>query len=495
MEITSLAFAGFVLLVFLVYHLLPHRAQNAWLLAASLVFYAAWDWRFALTLLALTLLNFLLGKRVGNAKSGGWLWTGMLLNVLVLAFFKYSDFFLPALERLMAGIGLQTSTGSLAILLPVGLSFVTVQAVAYLVDVRMGRMTPAADPLDFALFFLYFPKLVSGPIERARTFLPKLAEPRRVDNALLTRSAGLILLGLLRKVVVADALMMMLPEDVFSDPLAYPGQFLLVWLLAYAFALYNDFAGYTTIVRGVSGLFGIELARNFARPYFARNFTEFWQRWHISLSEWLRDYIFFPSARALMKLIPNRQHLVNLVLPPMVTMLVSGLWHGASWHMLLWGGLHGVYQVGERLISLRRPSLPPDQLPPWRQRLAAALVFSLTVLAWLPFRMELPAAADYLAGIFNPAHWSDAGFRAAASDLIRGRGFWSWPEYGIPDPRPFFLMLPSLWLDWRQEKLGDELFFLGWGGWRKAALLALALLAILLAAGADGQVPFVYQGF
>ncbi len=247
-------------------------------------------------------------------------------------------------------------------------------------------------------------------------------------------------------------------------------------------------------MRSVSGLFGIELSRNFMRPYFSRDFTDFWKRWHISFSEWLRDYIFFPTTRRLMRTYRDRQHIINLVVPPMATMLVSGLWHGVSWQMVLWGGLHGIYQVVERLISLRRPPVQPEQQPKWRKAGAVALVFVLTVLAWLPFRMDVPTAWEYLQGMFTPAQWASPALRQAASDLLRGRGFWSWPEYGLPDPRVFLVILPSLWLDWRQEK-HEELFFRNWSPWGQAALLAAAVLLLLLVSGADAQVPFVYQGF
>ena len=239
------------------------------------------------------------------------------------------------------------------------------------------------------------------------------------------------------------------------DPSTFPAQHLAAWLMGYAFALYNDFAGYTSIVRGVSGLLGVELSQNFVRPYVSKDFTEFWKRWHISLSEWLRDYIFFPVTRKLMSRIKNRQHLVNLITPPLVTMLVSGLWHGLSWQMLAWGGLHGLYQVAERLLSQLRPPRPPAERKWWQAGLSIALVFSLAVLAWLPFRMALPQAWDYLVGMVSPGNWAYPALRQAGSDLLHGKGFWSWPEYNLPDPRIFLVLLPALWLDWRQEAKQD----------------------------------------
>lgn len=484
MEITSFVFADFTLVAFFVYHLLPRQTKSVWLLLTSLAFYALWDWRFGLILLALTSLNFLIGQSLEKRASKALMWGGIALNLAALVGFKYFNFFLPGAASL-----------GITILVPVGLSFYVMQVFSYFVDVRLKRTPAEKSWLHFSLYLFYFPKLLSGPIERARTFIPKLKEPKVVDAELLNRSFGLIALGLVRKLFIADSLLALIPEDAFTAPGNYPAQFLVTWLLGYAFALYNDFAGYTNIVRGVSGLFGIELSRNFMRPYFSQDFTDFWKRWHISLSEWLRDYIFFPTTRALMKFIPNRQHLVNLVVPPILTMLVSGLWHGLSWHMLFWGGLHGVYQVVERLLTIQGIIKRPAERSTWRKWLAGITVFLLAALAWLPFRTTLPAAREYLAGMLTPSQWADPNLRRAASDILHGKGFWAWPQYNLPDPRIFLVILPGLWLDWRQEKHNAEVFFKKWSPWGKALLWAAAILALLLVSGADQQAPFVYQGF
>ena len=496
MEITSFSFAGFTLAAFIVYHLLPRQAKPVWLLLASLAFYALWDWRFGLILLALTNLNFLIAQSLEKNESKALMWGGIALNISFLFLFKYTDLANSLLDFISFASGYRRSSPiGLSLLIPIGLSFYLMQVISSFVDVRLKRTPAEKSWLFFTLYLLYFPKLLSGPIERARKFIPQLKEPKVVDAELLSRSFSLITLGLVRKLFIADSLVALIPEDVFATPGAYPAQFLVTWLLGYAFALYNDFTGYTQIVRGVSGLFGIELSRNFMRPYFSQDFTDFWKRWHISLSEWLRDYIFFPTTRALMKFIPNRKHLVNLVVPPMLTMLVSGLWHGLSWHMLFWGGLHGVYQVVERLLTMQGIIKRPAERSTWRKWLAGITVFLLAALAWLPFRMELPAAWAYLTGMLNPHNWADPNIRRAASDVLHGKGFWAWPSYNLPDPRIFLVILPGLWLDWRQEAKNDELFFQKWGKWGKALLLAAAILALLLVSGADQQVPFVYQGF
>jgi D-alanyl-lipoteichoic acid acyltransferase DltB (MBOAT superfamily) len=355
-----------------------------------------------------------------------------------------------------------------------GLSYYVLQTVSYLVDVYRGQLKAESDFVDFALYLAYFPKLVAGPIERARTFLPKLAQPRIVDNQVLARSITLIFVGVTRKMLIADALNASFLFDVFELPSKYNPLELTFWLLIYAFAIYNDFAGYTDIVRGVSGLFGIELSANFQTPYFSRNFTEFWKRWHITLSEWLRDYIYFPISRLLRRGNPALQKVTSLLLPPMLTMLVSGMWHGLSLHMLVWGVLHGLYQIVERIPSLWRPVVPPQNQPIWRQWLGMGAVFTFVVLAWVPFRWELSAAFELWGALLN---WSDFGL-----------GY-----------RRLLLVLPVLFLslviDILQYRNQDEFVFLKWSPLARAACMAVILYLVYLVTGGDFEQPFIYQGF
>jgi D-alanyl-lipoteichoic acid acyltransferase DltB (MBOAT superfamily) len=246
------------------------------------------------------------------------------------------------------------------------------------------------------------------------------------------------------------------------------------WLVIYAFALYNDFAGYTDIVRGISGFFGIELSANFRAPYFSRNFTEFWQRWHITLSEWLRDYIYYPISRALSRSRFRYRRLANLVVPPLITMLVSGMWHGFSLNMILWGALHGSYLIFERIPALWRPIVANQDRPLWRQWLGMVVVFSLVILAWVPFRWELPAAFQLWGALLN---WSNIVIRYRRMFLV------------LP------LLIISLVLDFLQYRSEDEFVFLKWSPLAKAACLAIVLFWIFIVTAGNFEPPFVYQAF
>jgi len=483
MSLTSLTFAQFVLLTLLLYHALPRvftqerlarRAQNALLLVASYAFILTWAWLYALVLAAGTLANFLLLPHLRREGRPHWriVWLGVGLNLLALAVFKYESFFVPDLREALDAWGMETGIGGLDALLPVGMSFYILAAISTLVDVARGLLSPPRDPLDFALYMAYFPKLLAGPIERARAFLPRLAAPCTVDRAVVERSLALIALGVARKIVLADTLFRTLPPHLWNTPGSFTATELWPYLFIYGLALYNDFAGYTCAARGVSGLFGLELSRNFDLPYVARTASEFWNRWHITLSQWLRDYVFYPTSRALLRRDPRAGNIPNLLLPPMLTMLVSGVWHGTGLTFVLWGALHGLYLVGERALALRWPAGPPRQISRWRHWLSMAITLALVMLAWVPFRVSrIDLAWEF---------WA----QMVTFDTLRR-----------PSVRVVIVILPALLLDWVQYVTGDELVFLRWPRLVQAALLALlALVAFVLSLAVTGT-PFVYQGY
>jgi alginate O-acetyltransferase complex protein AlgI len=514
MSITSFVFIIFCAVSILIYWRLPQHYRIPWLFAVSMVFVLTWSWSLAGILLVVATVNFFLGNWLGMAgstptssndpgKSPGTvknsrrilLWLGIGFNVLALVALKYSDFYVPALTRLLEKMGVHTGAGGLLLLVPIGLSFIAVQMISYLVDVHNRIFKPETGWLDFALYVVYFPKMLSGPVERARTILPMFKVPKAPDAQAVERNFWLIVIGVVRKIVLADSLLSIIPAAIFQHPASFASQDLVVYLLAYAFVIYNDFAGYTSIVRGVSGFFGIELTNNFKLPYFSRSISEFWERWHISLSNWLRDYIFFPTSRTLLKKIPKRDQIVNLVVPPFATMLVSGLWHGIGWNFLVWGGLHGFYLFVERVSTLWSPRRLLNELPKWRQVLSALGIFVLVVLAWIPFRMELAIAWQYLVRMLTLSDWIKPNFWLLRMYLIGKTHVNSWTEFNLPDIRVFILLIPALLLDWKQSQHKDETFFTKWPGWGKALFLAVLILVVVLLAFAETGTPFIYQGF
>ncbi len=481
MSMTTLTFLLAVAVAALIAGRLPRPRHNQWLLLLSILFCAAWSGRLLLFLLGVTLINHFLGRRVrdpaGQQPRRGWLRLGVLLNLASLVVFKYTRFFFPEFRGLLADIGLEPQLSfGLSVVMVLGLSYVALQGIAYLVDVAHGRVAPASLP-DLALYLIYFPKLLAGPIERPASFLNQLTQPHPVN---IGRSAGQIGVGLFRKLVIADSLALVIPANGWQVWNGAPAVEVVVWLMLYSFMLYNDFAGYTDIARGVSGLFGIELTPNFRQPYFARNLTEYWDRYHITLSHWLRDYIYLPLSLRLRQRAarraerrapagaPFRPGLAYLALPPLLTMAASGLWHGLSPNMLIWGLLHGLYLFVERW---RRgdAATPPDAWPRWRQLVGMARVYLLTVVAFAFFRLDLLFTLDVLR---PPSPFT----------LSLMPGLWVLA--------PVFL---SLWLD-KVEATGLPLGA-RWPEPVRAVGLALALLLIVAASLVNAGPPFIYQGF
>jgi alginate O-acetyltransferase complex protein AlgI len=457
MPLISLACAGFVLLALAVHQILPRGARPPWLLLASYVFYALVAWRFLPVLLGLTAATFLIAGRLtpGAPRRSLWLWTGLGLNLAALA----------GLRELYRA---NPFAGPFAVL---GCSFYTLQAMSYLLDIHSGAMRARGSLRDLALYLAYFPKLAAGPIERARTFFPQIAQPRAVDQATVSRAGTLIAIGLTRKLVIADPLLARLPAEAFVAPAKFGAAVLAVTIVGYAFALYNDFAGYTNLARGASRLFGIELSANFHQPFFARSFTEFWNRWHATLSHWLRDYIFLPVSRALFRRNASPWTPAQLLLPPMFAMLAGGLWHGSGLHMLVWGGLHGGYLAGERLLTLSRVT-DRFHLPSRAVVLVGRLVvFILGCWALVAFRTDLAATV---------AWWST---------LLRG------PLGALPDAGVLWYIAPSMWLDWMEQRHGEDSTFDHWPRLGRAALLAAAMLLWFLMTRGGPPAPFIYRGF
>lgn len=388
MIFTSWTFGLFLPLVVIGHRLLRGRPRIWFLLAASYYFYAVWDPRFLILIWVSTVTDFVVAQRLLHATSAQkrlLLGLSVGVNLGILGFFKYWNFFSDSAAVLLESVGLQANPGSLAIILPVGISFYTFQTLAYTIDVCRGRIEPESRLDVFALFVAYFPQLVAGPIERAERLIPQLADTRRVGTATDVR-LGLWLIGrgLFRKLAIADAVAPYV-ETAFADPGSQSRLALVTGLVGFTLQIYGDFAGYTDIARGSARLMGVELIQNFRQPYHARSVTEFWRRWHISLSDWLRDYLYVPLGGNRMGRLATYRNL-------MITMLLGGLWHGAAWTFVLWGGLHGVWLTGERILGRARLHARSSAWTP--------ITLGLVALTWIPFRAASFAdSIEYLKGL------------------------------------------------------------------------------------------------
>jgi len=392
MLFNSFVFALFFPIVLGLYWILPHRWQNRMLLVASYIFYGYWDWRF-LTLIALsTVIDYVVGLKIGqeqNRTDAGaarrkkrWLTASVCASLGILGFFKYYNFFSQSMAALLANLGLNPDWFYLDVVLPVGVSFYTFQTMSYVIDVYRGILPPAKRLDDFALYVSYFPQLVAGPIERASALLPRVINKRVFNRAQFLEGLHLIFWGLFKKVYVADNLGPMV-DKVFasSSPTG-----LEVLFAAYGFAVqaYCDFSGYSDIARGCGKCMGIELMLNFNFPYISRNPSEHWRRWHISLSTWLRDYLYIPLGG-------NRGGTFSTYKNLMLTMVLGGLWHGASWVFVVWGTYQGVLLIGNRMLApfFERSRSFWNLFPSFIRRIArTGTMFHATCLGYIMFRSQ-----------------------------------------------------------------------------------------------------------
>ena len=406
MFFNSLVFALFLPTVVGLYWLVPAKARTYLLLAASYVFYGWWDVRFLSLVLISTMVDWYVARRIylidEKAQRRRWLMVSLVANLGMLGFFKYWNFFTDSAATLLASLGLEPNLPTLRVILPVGISFYTFQTLSYVIDVYRRDLVPEPKLSQFALFVAFFPQLVAGPIERARHLLPQLRDlPNSVRQIDWGGSMLLILRGLFRKVVIADGVAPIVNE-VFATPGRYGSITVALGVIAFSLQIYGDFAGYTDIARGTARLFNVDLMENFKAPYLSRGFSEFWRRWHISLSTWLRDYLYVPlgGSRG-----GRWQTYRNL----MVTMLLGGLWHGAAWGFVVWGGLHGLYLVIERWMTRDRPHAKGSV------GLPAVLVFGVVTLTWIPFRApNLSHAVDVFQALVGPI----SGAQLSAAPLV-----------------------------------------------------------------------------
>lgn len=397
MLFNSIEFLLFFTVVYSLYLVFSHRWQNRLLIVASCLFYAAWNWKFLGLMFISITTDYLCARNISRSDDPRtrkiFLIICIAVNLSILGFFKYFNFFASSIDGLLRDFhwlsqGVYTP---LKIILPLGISFYTFEAISYVVDVYRKAATPSKSYWDYLLFVIYFPHLIAGPIMRAKSFLPQVTQPRTVTLDGFFEGGFLFFWGVFEKVFVADNLAK-ITNPVFASSGVYEGGQVLLALYAFSFQIFCDFDGYSNMARGLGKCMGFELAVNFRLPYFAADPREFWQRWHITLSTWLRDYLYIPLGG-------SRQGKGRMYMALIVTMLLGGLWHGAAWTFVLWGLYHGVLLVGHRLVSSEHKE-HPEGLSPLRV-LKVIVFFHLVVLGWLLFRAQsIPQVGAMLKALF-----------------------------------------------------------------------------------------------
>jgi alginate O-acetyltransferase complex protein AlgI len=390
--------------IFAVLYAVTHGRARLWvILISSCIFYGWWDWKFLGLIFFSITLDYFTGRLLSvteDQRQRNWiLAVSVTANLSVLAFFKYANFFVQSTIDLANALGLQTSLSPLNILLPVGISFYTFHSMSYSIDVYRRILNVEKSFVRYAAFVTFFPQLVAGPILRAHLFVPQLRRDNDLqwDNFFI--GVRLCLWGYFMKSVVADSLAPYVDAQ-FGNVAMATSLSLLIAVIFYAFQIYGDFFGYSLIAIGIAKIFGFDMNVNFDRPYFSQSFSEFWQRWHISLSSWLRDYLYIPLGG-------NRHGTASMYRNLMLTMLLGGLWHGASWNFVIWGALHGLYLVVQRLISKKWGILDSRVPKPFLSCVSTLFVFGLTCLAWIFFRAT--SLEDALQIIRKIVMWDGGG--------------------------------------------------------------------------------------
>ncbi len=477
-------YAVFLTLVVLAYWRLGWRSQNRMLLAASYLFYGWWDVRFLGLIAASTVVDYYCARFIAASEDTRrrqlLLALSLVVNLGFLAAFKYFDFFVDSFATVLASLGVDSvPVSTLHILLPPGISFYTFQEVAYIVDVYHRKLEPADSLIEYALFISLFPHLIAGPIQRPSHLLPQVQAPRTFDQSQFFNGLMLILSGLFRKAVIADNCALV-ADAVFSGRMG-PPNLATTMLGTYAFAwqIYGDFSGYSDIARGSAQLLGFHFMVNFRQPYLATSLQDFWRRWHISLSSWLRDYLYIPLGG-------NRYGEVMTYRNLMLTMLLGGLWHGANSTFVVWGGIHGAGLAAERglgRVDSRRSGAARQRsdgsaetaslfaLRPW---IARIIVFHLVCLAWIFFRAESVHAAFAMLGGLGTLEWA--------------------PAYGVALRFLALFAIPLFVMDLVNESRGEEYVFEGAVDTRRVAL-GIAMMAMVAVFAANQLNAFIYFRF
>ena len=422
MLFNTLSYAIFLPIVFILYWFVfnkSHKYQNTLLLISSYFFYACWDWRFLFLLIFSTVLDYYTGIKMSDAKNKSykkfWFWLSISVNLGFLGVFKYYNFFADSFADAIANFGLHVNPWTLKVILPVGISFYTFHGLSYVIDIYKDRIKAEKNFLDYSVFVCFFPLLVAGPIERATHLLPQIQRNRIFNYNRAVDGLRQILWGLFKKVVIADNCAEF-ANLIFDNHSSYSGSTLVLGAVFFTFQIYGDFSGYSDIALGTARLFGIDLLKNFAFPYFSRDIAEFWRRWHISLSSWFRDYLYIPLGG-------SKGGTWMKVRNTFIIFLVSGFWHGANWTFIIWGLLNALYIMPSIIFNTHRDNLKivaqGKYLPTIKEVIQIGITFCLTVFAWIFFRAKnLSEAFDYIISIFSHSLFKLPQFRGLTKALI-----------------------------------------------------------------------------
>ncbi len=484
MFFNSLHFAIFLPIVFVLYWFVTNKnlkLQNILLLVSSYFFYACWDWRFLFLLIFSTLLDYYTGIKMCDAKNQAskkfWFWLSISVNLGFLGVFKYYNFFAESFAAAIANFGMQVNPWTLKVILPVGISFYTFHGLSYVIDIYKDRIKAEKNFIDYSVFVSFFPLLVAGPIERATHLLPQIQKKRVFNYAVAVDGLKQILWGLFKKVVIADQCAE-IANMTFNNHGEYSGSTLALGAVFFAFQIYGDFSGYSDIALGTARLFGIDLLRNFAFPYFSRDIAEFWRRWHISLSTWFRDYLYIPLGG-------SKGGMWMKVRNTFIIFLVSGFWHGANWTFIIWGFLNALYIMPSIIFNTNRTNLDmvaqDKYLPNLKEIFQIGITFSLTVFAWIFFRAEnLTHALEYISEIASSSFFSKPSLMMKHTLLTKSL---------------FLILFLFILIEWlgRQQQYAIAVLTHKWPKAIRYSFYYLLIIGILWFSGKEQQ--FIYFQF
>lgn len=495
MLFNSIEFAIFLPVVFILYWFITNRnlrLQNLLLLVSSYIFYAWWDWRFLFILFFISLANYSIGLLIQKNDTVRikkiWLISGIIANIGVLSYFKYFDFFIDGFINLFSTIGLTLQKPSLNIILPLGISFYIFLSLSYIIDIYQNKFKACGNIIDVLLTLSFFPIILAGPIQRPVSLLPQIQKKRIFDYNFAVDGLRQILWGLFMKIVIADNCAVH-ANNIFQNYINFNGSTLLLGGVFYTIQIYADFAGYSEIAIGVSKLFGFELMRNFAYPYFSRDITEFWRRWHISLTTWFRDYIYLPIAYSLTRKISNKKtlyvktDLFIYIISISITWVLTGLWHGANYTFIVWGFINGFLLIVYQILKKPRKRFLKNHNISNNNFILTGFEYIFTLLliiiAWIVFRSEnIGQAFSYISGIFSISLFSIPQFNGMRMGLIA-----------------LILSMVFLVIEWigREQKYAIAQIGLRWKRPVRYAFYYAIIVAIFLFTGKEQQ--FIYFQF